>query len=318
MSMKTIAKVMFLIASIFLTQCNLFVQDNSPCDRIAYTYYAVSDSQEGDIYSICSNGSDPQQLTYDPAFDGQPAWSPDGESIAFTSMRSGESHIYVIDADGMHPVQLTTDLQNDLPVWLPDGKQIAFRTTDGQGLWWWRNINLDTNDISQLTEPSYDFFFQKQIWSPDGKEIAYMSLVEQSARNDGSSQIHIRQVDGSADRVITDNLWANINPVWSPDGERLAFLSEMHGEYNVFALYVIGADGSNLYQISEPIYSEQAVYSWSPDGEQIVISDAFVGQAGRVGIRILDIASGKSRQLISLEEWESALYPAWQLKVDSQ
>ena len=292
-------------------------QDNASCSRIAYTYYSQSENREGDIYSVCADGNDPLRLTDDPAYDGQPAWSPDGERIAFTSARSGESHIYVMDADGANPEQATTDLQNDLPIWLPDGMQIAFRTTDGGGLWWWRLISLDTKDISQLTEPSYEFFFQKQAWSPDGKEIAYMSLVEQRARNDGSSQIHIKQVDGSADRALTDNLWANINPVWSPDGERLAFLSEMHGAYNVFALYVINTDGSHLRQISEPIYSEQAVYSWAPNGEQIVINDTFVGQVGRAGISILDITSDKSRELVSLEEGESVLYPSWQPEVSS-
>ena len=80
-----------------------------------------------------------------------------------------------------------------------------------------------------LTEASYDFFFQKQAWSPANPEVATMSLVEQQERNDGSSQIHVKAIDGSYDRALTDNIWANVNPVWSPDAKQLAFLSEMHG-----------------------------------------------------------------------------------------
>ena len=305
--MKKAAIITLLVSFIFLAQCSSIVQGSGSCKRIAYTYYSSTENQDGDIYSVCEDGSDVLQLTDDPAFDGQPAWSPDGERIAFASARSGENQIYIMDADGEHLVQLTTDAQNDLPIWLPDGGQIAFRITDGLGLWWWRIIDLDKNEISQLTEPDYDFFFQKQAWSPDGNEIAYMSMVEQENRNDGASQIHVKNLDGSADRPVTGNLWANINPVWSPDGGRLAFLSEMHGEYNVFALYVMRSDGNGLKQVSEPVYTENAIYTWSPDGGQIAIGDLFDGR-----IRVIDLASGTSRDLISLGEGDSIIYPAWQ------
>ena len=293
---------------ILLTNCDSLAQDSGPCKRIAYTYYSSSEGGNGDVYSVCADGSHVTRLTDDPAYDGMPAWSPDGTQLAFVSDRSGMAQVYRMDADGGNVHQLTSDLQNDQPIWLPGGEQIAVRTTDGRGLWWWRVVDLNSDHVVDLTEVSYDFFFQKQAWSPTSPEIAYMSLTEQAGRNDGSSQIHVKAIDGSYDRALTDNIWANVNPVWSPDGKQLAFLSEMHGEYNVFALYVMDADGGKVRQVSEPKFTESAVLSWSPDGKQIVIGDIFNGRV----LIIYNVASGQSRELLPVEEGETIMEPAWQ------
>ncbi|MDK2980793.1 MAG: TolB protein [Chloroflexota bacterium] len=306
--MKKLFNLTLTCVLLFLSSnCNLLSQESGPCSRIAYTYSNNADAINGDVYSVCADGTDVQRLTDDPAYDGAPAWSPDGTQLAFVSQRSGSMQTYLMDADGDNQRALTDDMQNDMPIWLPGGEQIAFRTTNGDGLWWWRVISPDGGQIADLTEASFDFFFQKQDWSPTAPQIAYMSLVEQQERNDGSSQIHVRAVDGSGDRALTDNIWANVNPVWSPDGQRLAFLSEMHGTYNTFALYVMDADGGNVHQISEPQFSESALYSWSPDGKQIAIGDIFQRQ-----ILLLDVASGRSRELLPLAEGESMTAPAWQ------
>lgn len=208
----------------------------------------------------------------------------------------------------MHTAQLTSDYQNNFPVWLPDGKHIAFLTTDTKGLWWWRIINIKTNQIIQFSEPSYDFFYQTPAWSPDGQQIAYMSLVEQRQRNDGSSQIHVKNIDGSNDVALTNDIWANINPVWSPDGKKIAFLSERDGTYNMFALYVMSTNGQDIQKLSNPIYSENSKITWSSDGTQIAIdSDVSIGK-----IYIINLNSGEQRELLSLGDGERAYFPSWQ------
>ena len=76
------------------------------------------------------------QLTADTAFDGQPAWSPDGAKIAFASTRNGTTpQIYVMKANGDSVVRLTHSIRFDVqPAWSPDGTKIAFAT------------NRDSND----------------------------------------------------------------------------------------------------------------------------------------------------------------------------
>ncbi len=138
--------------------------------------------------------------------------------------------------------------------------------------------------------------------------IAYMSLVEQQQRNDGSSQIHIKNADGSSDIALTNDVWANINPVWSPDNTKIAFLSERDGNYNMFALYVMNKDGTNIQKLTEPIYPENVSFSWSPGGQQIVISsDVSLGN-----IYVIDVATRNLRELLHLANGESASAPSWQ------
>lgn len=275
------------------------------CKKIAV---AMTQNAVPDIYTVCPDGSELTNLTNDPSPDSQPIWSPDGTKIAFSSSRDGSSQIYIMDQDGNNPVQLTTDYENSSPIWLPNGKEIAFLTTDREGLWWWRIINIDNHAVSQFSEPSYDFFFQTPAWSPDGRYIAYMSLVEQQQRNDGSSQIHIKTVDGSSDIGLTNDAWANIHPVWSPDSKKIAFLSERDGNYNMFALYVMNNNGANLQKLTEPVYPETTTFSWSPDGQQIVISsDAIVGS-----LYLVDVNTGNFTELLNPPDLEWASFPSWQ------
>lgn len=282
---------------------NAFVQNS--CKKIAF---AMTNDSVSNIYTICPDGIDLTNLTKTSASDSQPAWSPDGTKIAFSSSRDGNNQVYVMDEYGGNPVRLTYDYENSSPIWLPDGKQIAFLTTDGEGLWWWRVVNVETHAILQFSEPTYDFFFQTPAWSPDGKHIAYMSLLEQQQRKDGSSQIHVKAVDGSSDVALTNDTWANIHPIWSPDGKKIAFWSERDGKYNMFALYVMNNNGANLRKLTEPVFSENVTFSWSPDGQQLVVSsDALTGK-----IYIIDVDTGNSKDLIYLPDDEWASFPSWQ------
>lgn len=279
------------------------------CEKIAFVKADYSLSINQDIYTACGDGSQISKLTDDPAVDVMPSWSPDAEQIAFSSNRTGTSQIYMMNKNGSGQKQITYDNSNDWPVWLPDSKSIAFRTTNGNGLWWWRSINLENSVIQNLTEPSYDFFYQKLAWSPDGKQIAYMSMEEQKSRNDGSSQIHIRTIQDNSGKTLTENIWANILPVWSLDSQRIAFLSEMHGEYNVYALYIIcNSDGTGLRQLTDASYSDIGVnFSWSSDGRTLAVGDTNLGE-----IKIIDITNRKSTDFLVTNDGETAFWPVWQ------
>ena len=118
----------------------LIIANTGGCSKIAFT---MIENSNHEIFTVCPDGSQLSKLTDDPAEDIQPAWSPDGTKIAFTSNRSGSDQIYLISEESDIPIQLTVDYQNDLPVWLPDGKKLAFRTNDGSGLWWWRILDIE-------------------------------------------------------------------------------------------------------------------------------------------------------------------------------
>lgn len=281
-------------------------QQPAACKKIALV---LIDGANSDIYTVCPDGSELVNITNEWLADFDPAWSPDGGRIAFATTRWGNtSHIYIMDADGKYPQRLTEDYENTKPIWLPNGHQVAFLTTDGQDIWWWRIFDLTTYEITDFTVPSYDLFFPTPAWSPDGQYLAYMSLVEQEARNDGSSQIHLKNLSDSSDVALTNDIWANISPFWSHDGERIGFFSERDGTYNLFALYVMNRDGSGLRRLTEPEFSQNVIGSWSPDGREIALGNSAVMR----NIFIVNVETEEVRKLLELPEELMASSPAWQ------
>src|SRR5215204_1650594 len=82
---------------------------------------------ESDVYAINVDGSKETRLTGTSGFDGMPAWSPDGQRIAFASGRDGNWEIYVMDADGAQQRRLTRTPEDEgVPAWSPDGGKIAY------------------------------------------------------------------------------------------------------------------------------------------------------------------------------------------------
>lgn len=212
--------------------------------RMAFTSFRDVNYE---IYTMNADGSGQTNLTHNPAYDADPAWSPNGRRIAFVSNRDDNGEIYVMNSDGSGLSRLTHNTVSDThPVWSPDGRWIAYVSdeggnneiyvisADGAG-----QVNL-TNDPTDDTDP---------VWSPDGMQLAFASY------RSGNSEIYVVDIP---DPVLPDNLPTPVNltqnaaydwnPVWSPDGKRLAFISDRDGN---FEIYLMNADGSGQTNLTQ-------------------------------------------------------------------
>jgi len=114
-----------------------------------------------------------QQLTPKTPHDANPAWSPDGRHIAFTS-HDGRGPVQMVDADGTNRRVLTPGFGAGTPaVWSPDGTRIAFGgyrypPVADRGLW---IVSADGTGLTRLV--SSDPIPGRLAWSPDGSMIAF-------------------------------------------------------------------------------------------------------------------------------------------------
>lgn len=140
---------------------DFFLGDWSPNSNKILFY---TEGADPDIYTVTADGSTIEQLFDDPSQDRWPAWSPDGTSIAFTRKIDGSRKIYLMEADGSNPRQITTTSGGIAPSWSPDGSQLLFARNENVG----RDIfvmDVDGSNVRNLSRsPSFDTRAQGQGW----------------------------------------------------------------------------------------------------------------------------------------------------------
>ena len=266
-----------------------------------------------------------------------PAWSPDGETIAYTSARESRTNIYLINKDGTNERLLSNDSWVGSPVWSPDGSRIAFETSgtvdiidadgknritivsdamdpawspDGKELAFVRDkigiqifvINLESNVIRQLTTSTRGGIYPS--WSPDGMKIAFESFHEPNENSSSfysNSEIFIMNADGSDQVRLTYSDEIDSKPSWSPDGKMIAFYSNRSESWGIF---VMNSDGSNQTRVTGFASGTDRDPTWSPDGKKIAFTSF---RDGNGDIFVVDLTV----QSTTIASPQSAYSPKW-------
>ena len=225
-----------------------------------------------------------------------PAWSPDGESMAFVSSRTGWETIYIMNADGTEPRALLPDTNaySYQPDWSPDGLRIAFVfESDGNPEIY--VVNADGSGQTNLTNQLMEDY--RPAWSPDGAKIAFTSA------RDGNDEIYVMNADGSGLTNLSNQPGSDFSPAWSPDGKRIAFVSDRDGNLEI---YVMNADGSGQTNLTNQERDDYNRPAWSPDGARIAFGSE---RDGNGEIYVMN-ADGSSQTNLTNEPGED-LRPAW-------
>jgi Tol biopolymer transport system component len=233
-------------------------------------YAADAGAANRHIYLQNVNGQNPLDLTRDStADDDEPAFSPDGERIAFRSSRDGGG-IFVMGRTGEAARRITRMGFN--PSWSPDGTQLAFGTEDvqlypqnlGSGELW--KVTVNTGETRRLLDHA-----ALPSWSPHNHRIAFTSLRSQGG-------VWTIPVGGGPATPVTRDPARDWNPIWSPDGKYLYFVSDYSGSMNLWRVPIDEASGKTLAE-PEPI-STPAAYlahpSLSADGKRIAYTSVLI------------------------------------------
>jgi len=256
-----------------------------------YAAYVSDAEGEDDIYLLRVGGRNPVNLTEGSgANNGAPAFSPNGEQIAFHSNRDGGG-VFVMGATGESVRRLTDSGFN--PTWSPDGQRVAFaseRHSDPYGrtakseLW---VVELAGGEPKRISEGDA----MQPAWSPDGQTIAFWGIREFDGGG-AQREIGIVSAEGGEPTWITEDLAVDWSPVWSPESESLYYISDRGGSANIWRIDVHPASGEATSQ-PRPLTAPSRLVSRiaiSGDGNQLIFTDENV--SSNVARVELDSASG--------------------------
>lgn len=210
--------------------------------------------------------------------------------IAFSSNRSGNREVWLMDYDGFNQQAVTvTKSLNLSPDLSPDGKRVvytSFRTAEGG-----TGQTIAIYDIyggKKFTLFSKGTLNSAPSWSPDGSKVSFTSNVN------GNAELYVINADGTGLKQITFNRAIDTSPSWNPQTGQIAFTSDRSGNPMIYIMNDDGTNEQRLTFVGE--YNESA--TWSPDGSKL----AYVSRSGiQFDIYVVDMKTNVVTRLTQNE-----------------
>ncbi len=186
-----------------------------------------------------------------------PAWSGDGARVAFSSSRSGDPEIWIADATGGAPHQVTFFKGPDTsPTWNPKtNAQIAW-VSGRTGLPQIYIMDQDGSNVRRMTDGGYAV---SPSWSPSGQFLTFSWNRKYGPGAPGGQDIYVMDIASMRWEQLTHDAGSNDFPSWSPDGRHIVFERQIGGRTEIWTML---ADGTQQHALTEKGNNFMPNWSW--------------------------------------------------------
>ena len=228
--------------------------------------------------------------------DEYPRWSPDGRRIAFSSNRTGNFDIYVMNEDGTGVRQVTSGPRDEGELaWFPDGKRIAYteetRRPLGRSYSLW-SVDLGSGQKSRIL-PDFPGSNALPAFSPPGSLMAF------TGKKTMGWDVFVYDPGPNETKNLTGN-GKTCRPSFSPDGSRIAYVShESDGKGDI---WLMGSDGGAPARLTVRDDTSDYFPCWSPDGRFVLFcsnATSIYAEQGDWDLYLVDVQTGEVRLLFN-------------------
>jgi Tol biopolymer transport system component/DNA-binding winged helix-turn-helix (wHTH) protein len=207
-------------------------------------------------------------------YEYSPAFSPDGNQVAFGLLDKDKPGLYTTVVGGEKSFRLTHNSGDCCPRWSPDGRQIAYSHSTDEGIVIY--VTPALGGTQRRVYEGLDSFMSRPLdWSPDGKFLA----ITESHGDKSHSWIALLSLDDLSTRRLTSpsGQYMDYGPAFSPDGSSVAFVRSIVAGM-VTDLYVVSVFGGEPRRVT---FDHRAIFgppSWTPDGRELVYASDLAGR----------------------------------------
>ena len=270
-------------------------------------------NRDRDLWIVGLGSSEARRITNDSEDERAARPSPDGQSVAFYSGRSGAQDIWIVPTDGGAPRAVTQDAYaaDDYrwaPAWSPDSKFIAYISNKDD--YWaddlWR-VEISTGEHRQLSRGL--MASSLPVWSPDGSEIALLGTAKSEYWYEDLAYIYVVDANSGRERIVDMQIHAtdwlhNLGLFWSDNGSHIRFLYLERGDFNLWSVPAAGGVATRITNVEGAMRS----FSASALGEAFV----FVRSTPTRGpdVEFISHLGGSLRRMTNFaSEWATTIDP---------
>jgi TolB protein len=228
-----------------------------------------------EIYIVDYDGANPRRITTSTTLNVAPAWSPDGQAIAYTTWAASKAGSFgtyqdlvvswIYKGKRETPSNGNPEKQNYLPAWSPDGSKLAF-TSNRDGNPEIYVMNRDGGGLRRMTNsPAIDV---SPTWSPTGNQLAWVS------DRTGNPKIYVMNADGTGQRLLISDF--SDRPTWTSGVfNEIAYAARTGPGYDI---KIYSFDTGQTTKITDGIGSNESP-AFSPNGRHIAFTSTRSGKS---------------------------------------